>query len=367
MVRAALALLAAATWACGGGGHGTADGGRGDAGDAGAGTCAAPADLDSLDLLFVVDDRNVLNEPTDSFTTSPSVVPLTLLDAWPFGDEPPARTFQDAHIGVITSYVGTAGYEGWGNCERALDEGDDGLLIQTPAPDSFVPNVDCLANPERFVSWEAGEDLQDRHEEVDCIASRPFEGCGLRRPFEALRRALVDHRDGENAGFLRDDSLLAILVLTRGDDCSAAHDSFYDSEAPLESPRCARYMDQLQDVRETAATLRDLRPCPGHVFIGLLGGVPMSGCPLGLVDESGLDCVLDHEDMQIRFDPDRGTQVPVCEGFFVRPPPARRLVELQRALVPDGAGAAIASECPEHFQRDLVRLAHAVAEFGARR
>jgi hypothetical protein len=44
-------------------------------------------------------------------------------------------------------------------------------------------------------------------------------GCGIESPLDATRRALDGHR-AENSGFLRKDSLLAVVYLTDEDDCS---------------------------------------------------------------------------------------------------------------------------------------------------
>lgn len=52
-----------------------------------------------------------------------------------------------------------------------------------------------------------------------CIGLIGDGGCGIESPLEAARRALDGHRP-ENAGFLRQDSVLAIIWITDEDDCS---------------------------------------------------------------------------------------------------------------------------------------------------
>jgi len=54
-----------------------------------------------------------------------------------------------------------------------------------------------------------------------CIAPLGDSGCGLESPLEAAKRALDNHST-TNAGFLRQNSVLAVIFLTDEDDCSVA-------------------------------------------------------------------------------------------------------------------------------------------------
>ena len=42
-----------------------------------------------------------------------------------------------------------------------------------------------------------------------CLATLGTGGCGFEQQLKAVRKALTIHADGANAGFVRDDSLLA--------------------------------------------------------------------------------------------------------------------------------------------------------------
>ena len=55
---------------------------------------------------------------------------------------------------------------------------------------------------------------------LSCISSVGDAGCGLEAPLEAMKRAL-DGSHPENAGFVRRGALLAVVILTDEDDCSA--------------------------------------------------------------------------------------------------------------------------------------------------
>ncbi len=72
-----------------------------------------------------------------------------------------------------------------------------------------------------------------------CNAGIFINGCGLESPLEALWRGLVEHAarapmgSGVNAGFLRDDAVLGILILTDEEDGSVrncAHDNGFSNQ-----------------------------------------------------------------------------------------------------------------------------------------
>lgn len=364
-----VAAIAVALLGCGPGSRVGADaGGPLDA----AARCAPPAELDAVDLLFVVDAPEVLSVDIDSFPPTPSLLPRMLLGDGVDPDRPIARTFDDLHIGVVTADVGSGGYDGWGCPDPVL--GDDGLLVDTPRG-GFVPNYECPARyAERFVSWQAGMDFDARWQEVDCRVDGPSTGevCRARQPFEALRRAFTEHGEGDNAGFLRDDALLAILFLTAGDDCSPTDEGFWDpDDESLDSPRCARFPERLQPIEDTASMVASLSRCPEHVFVGVLGGVPEdTGCTDSpTVNEAALDCLLAAPSMQIRYRAEaEGLQEPACGNVMMQSVPSRRILELQRAVLRAGGGAAVTGRC-EVFDNghQLGLLARAIAEYGTHR
>lgn len=72
-------------------------------------------------------------------------------------------------------------------------------------------------------------------EKADATASKDFQclaqvgtgGPSIEMPLESLKLALNDRMgDGTNAGFLRDDALLAVIVLSDEDDCSRTDNNF---------------------------------------------------------------------------------------------------------------------------------------------
>lgn len=157
----------------------------------------------------------------------------------------------DIHIGVITSSLGSHGYVGPLSCDepgKAKPEANDrARLIPLVRSD---PN---LAGPQPFLTWRGGD--QDATalgvSFGNHVAAAGETGCGLEATHESWYRFLVDPEpplsmsigDKDRAvrgpvdeellelrsDFLRPDSLVAIVVLTDENDCSAMDGgSYYD-------------------------------------------------------------------------------------------------------------------------------------------
>jgi hypothetical protein len=74
------------------------------------------------------------------------------------------------------------------------------------------------------------------------MAKLGVQGCGFEHPLAALRAALAPS-NAANAGFLRPGALLAIIIITDEDDCSAPPTTdLFQAPRPGESPNfiCAR-------------------------------------------------------------------------------------------------------------------------------
>jgi hypothetical protein len=171
----------------------------------------------------------------------------------------------DLHVGVISTDVG-GGSHPIVFCEAGL--GDAGRLLPglgciEPAGSPWIADVEptgcefvrdpdgiCYASecePEHCEAHttlvadakgcprcvnHAGETLDAS---VGCLTGIGFDGCGFEQPLEALRLALDAHPD--NAGFLREDAVLAVIIVTDEDDCSMTDYSLLDSSnEALDSP-----------------------------------------------------------------------------------------------------------------------------------
>lgn len=105
-----------------------------------------------------------------------------------------------------------------------------------------------------------------------CAAEVGDQGPAMEMPLEVIRQAFTDRLDdGTNAGFLRDDALLALVVLTDEDDCS------YRDPVTL---GLTEIMCQSQQpaVAEYKTFLDDLTGAPGRWAMAAIAGPGPGQC-----------------------------------------------------------------------------------------
>jgi hypothetical protein len=68
-----------------------------------------------------------------------------------------------------------------------------------------------------------------------CLAELGTNGCGFEQQLEALRKALDVSETPENDGFVREDALLVVVLVTDEDDCSAAQPDIIFNPDPSEN------------------------------------------------------------------------------------------------------------------------------------
>ena len=149
----------------------------------------------------------------------------------------------DLHLGVITSDLGTTGsldpaqpgpplgQLGNGGCAGA---GKDGALQTSGAPvtDRFVIDVDDGQGGRTRNYTGALLDV------LSIITRVGAGGCGFEQPLAATRRALANP---VNAGFLRPDTGLLVVMIADEDDCSVRDAALLAADpalGPLQSFRC---------------------------------------------------------------------------------------------------------------------------------
>jgi hypothetical protein len=167
----------------------------------------------NVDILFLVDDSRSMSLLQDRMIYAfPQL--MDSLAALPGG-------LPDIHLAVISSDLGA----GDGSVPSCSSTGGKKGIFQ------FEPTGSCtdttLQPGARFISRVNGVanfTAPDIADVFTCIAALGEEGCGYEHQLAAVVRALG--ADGspapvENAGFLRADALLAIVMLTNEDDCSA--------------------------------------------------------------------------------------------------------------------------------------------------
>lgn len=193
------------------------------------GVLAPPGNRD-VDVLFVVDDSSSMASAQANLVTGFPVF-MDTLRALPGGAP-------SLHIAVISSDMGA----GDGSIEHCAGDGKGGRFQYAPRGPCTATNLEA---GQTFISDANGVvNYTGSIEDVfGCIAPLGESGCAFEQPFAAITRALgadgVGSPPAENAGFLRDDARLAIIVLTNEDDCTPrAGTALFDtaSNATLASP-----------------------------------------------------------------------------------------------------------------------------------
>jgi hypothetical protein len=238
-----------------------------------------PAPITALDLLVVLDTSSSMVAEHAALLSFASTELFDRIAA-ELGGLP------DLHVAVITPDVGASGAP-IGACDG---DGNDGQF------QAGTIDAPCLTGGARYLTAsDTGGNYPGTLDEAFACMARTvlFGGCGFEQPFEAVRRAL-DGRHGDHAGFLRDDALLLVVVLTDEDDCSVDDPAFFASDAAglgnLDSFRCFRAgvvctpddpsslgaktgcasredSAHLQSVGEMAAFLRTLKDDPSQIMV----------------------------------------------------------------------------------------------------
>ena len=167
----------------------------------------------NVDLLFLVDDSSSMRLSQDNLRRNFPVL-MQALKNQPGG-------LPNVHIGVISSDMG-AGDGSVAGCDST--GGKNGIFQYTPrgtcTSTGLLPGATYISDIGGVKNYSGN--LEDV---FTCIAALGESGCGFEHQFAAITRALgvdgLGAAPAENAGFLRPDALLAIVMITNEDDCSA--------------------------------------------------------------------------------------------------------------------------------------------------
>ena len=166
----------------------------------------------NLDVLFMIDDSSSMRLQQDNLNRNFGMF-MDVLKALPGG-------LPNIHVAVISQDMG-AGDGSVASCDST--GGKNGIFQYTPrgtcAASPLMPNATYLSSSGGVVNFTG-----DISAAFSCIAALGESGCGFEHQFAAILRALgADGKPvpAENQGFLRRDALLAIVMITNEDDCSA--------------------------------------------------------------------------------------------------------------------------------------------------
>ncbi|HEY2899542.1 MAG TPA: vWA domain-containing protein [Polyangia bacterium] len=217
----------------------------------------------------------------------------------------------DVHIAVISSDLGAGPQALIDSCRPG---GDNGAFQHTARGKGGT----CTAVPRgSFISsGPDGNNFDGAIEDVfSCIAELGFSGCGFEHQLASLRRALggdpTAPMPAENAGFLRADARLGVVIITDEDDCSAPPDTdlftgltdtLTSHYGAFESYRCNEFghlcdgnpplrqagvvlqnctsnetaSSKLLKVGDMVSFLRGLKPDPNDLVVATITGLPTS-------------------------------------------------------------------------------------------
>ena len=353
--------------------------------------------IDKVDLLFMVDNSSSMSQEQLSLAEQVPRLVRVLASGDRDGDGsedfPPV---QDLQIGVISSDMGTGGRrQAPGSGCREPDVGDDGLL----RTEGDVARAGCNAAYPKFLRFQPalGGSADDFARDVSCVAlNLGTDGCGFEQQLEATLKAITpaDCREPHclflngtrgHAGpgglntigddlFIRPDSLLALVLVTDEEDCSAADPEIFNGNSttyvePAPNLRCFRFQNDarqpIHPIERYVDGFLATRTNPDLLVYAVIAGVPTDltvpaapGNPV--VSFQG---ILDAPPMQQVVDPDRpGFLTPSCDtpSGFADPP--RRLVEVAQQLEERGSNGIVQSICQEDFTPALDAVIGKIAD-----
>ncbi|MBX3162067.1 MAG: hypothetical protein KF773_39255 [Deltaproteobacteria bacterium] len=169
-----------------------------------------------IDILFVIDNSGSTKQKQTLFARNFEQFVTAIDTKFPQGRP-------NLHIGVVSSTIDLGvNVPSAPACHPAV--GENGLLQNTRRPQCdpasgpptgrFIEDI-ALPTGGRRTNYPG-----ELSKALPCIAQLGDTGCGFESPLEAMKRAL-DGSNPQNAGFLREDAFLAVVILTDEDDCSA--------------------------------------------------------------------------------------------------------------------------------------------------
>lgn len=168
-----------------------------------------------IDLLFAVDNgRDIAPLQAKMLSQLPAMIDV--LQSSPNG--PP-----DLHVAVVSSNTGVGKFDlPEYDCWYA---GDRGVFQAYPRGACVVPPL--VTGQTYFQSSSAGANFSGNlADQIACVGNLGDQGCGFAGPFKSIRWSLDPVAVvTENAGFLRPEALLAIVLFSTKDDCSVSDES----------------------------------------------------------------------------------------------------------------------------------------------
>lgn len=327
-----------------------------------------PPSVAAVDILFVIDNSGSMSQEQASLIAEVPAFINGLASGQTPGGGVTFAPVTDLRVGVVSSDMGTGGFT-IPTCNEP-NFGDDGILNRATAGAGCT---DIPAGAPPYLALQPGGDVGGFTNASACLLNLGTQGCGFEQQLDAMLKSVTPqagpltfvngsrgHGDGANENFVRDDSLLVIVMLTDEDDCSAQNpDLFNRDSATFTDPdlnlRCSRYEDQaMHPIQRYVDGLLAVHP-PERLLYHVVAGVPIDLAPSAGVSPDydalvGPERIRDAR-MINRPDPAMPSQLtPSCSvaGRGEAYPPIR-IVRVAEGLQAAGAGVILQSICQEEF------------------
>jgi hypothetical protein len=252
-----------------------------------------------------------------------------------------------------------------------------GTTFSTPVELVVAPDPTCadVRPAEQYLTYEPGDRFEDTQHAFTCIAKLGKNGCGLEQQLESMLKALSPssvafsrgshgHGDGDNAGFLRDDAVLVVVIVSDEEDCSIPDGSseLFNRNSTSFSPgtintRCGKPENQrfLHGISRYVDGLRALKSeaNQGRIVVASISGMPLARNVGGKPALQGEEIagLLGRPDMQFMvrastLSASEEEPSPVCvsargDGSAA---PGRRFLQVARAFGDNGIAASICED-----------------------
>lgn len=353
--------------------------------------------VEKVDLLFMVDNSGSMSEEQASLTAEfPRMIRILASGDLDEDGTEDFKPVKDLNVGVITSDMGGGAF-GVTGCESEF--GDDGILRTEGRAGG-----DCNATYPSFLNFQVGGDQtpEEFAADVTCVATTGTAGCGFEQQLEAILKAVTPvtrqpwnasdfvpvgtqgapaglavpffnnsrgKADMENAGFFREDAVLAVIPVTDEEDCSTTDIALFNPDAPFGENlnlRCFQNPNVLHPVSRYVRGLLQARATPNLVIYAPIVGIPteLVPAPGASPDYEQLIGPADkrHELMVEVVDPTNGNQLrPSCDTDNGVAFPPIRLVQTAQQLQEAGAGVTVQSICQSDFSGALNEIIRQIA------
>jgi len=328
---------------------------------------------EGLDLLIAVDNSGSMAEEQQILAGAVIDLINALVDppvGWPYASA------DDVRVAVVSSDVGLDPAPAWYDFPSCSGHGDDGQFQIYGPGKTVVLDAGVVDCPALDGAWAATEEDQANPAlalQTACLTALGTAGCGFEQQLKSTERGLA--RD-DQSGFIRFDSLLAVLVISDEEDCSVESEQLF-AEEEIQDPSagevnlaCGRHPEHLFEPAFFRERLIEIKGNDGVAFAAIVGVPPGDGDGPGACEGSGheLGECLDLPGMQL-VEVQEGAQDawfyrPACERYegdelVTKARPGRRFVELAEEF---GSLGYVYSICNEDWSPAVEDFAKLIAE-----